>query len=149
MTASAPRSQVGTTVLAFDFGTRRVGVAVGEPEVGVAHPLAVIPVSSNERLFGEIARLVAEWQPGLLVVGLPRHMDGTEHALGTAVRRFARRLEGRFGLRCELVDERLSSAEAESRLRELGTSLPKAKAVVDSVAAREILQDWLDTHGAA
>lgn len=136
-------------MLAFDFGARRVGVAVGEPEVGVAHPLAVIAAASNERLFAEIGRLLAQWQPGLLVVGLPRHMDGTEHALTAAARRFARRLEARFGLRCELVDERLSSAEAEARLRELGVSVPKAKAVVDSLAAREILQDWLDRHGAA
>ena len=122
------------TVLAFDFGLKRIGVAVGEAELGTAHPLAAIAAPG----FAAIDRLVKEWHPSTLVVGLPVAEHG-EHALGRRVRRFARQLEGRFRLPVATVDERFTSAEAESRLR--GT---KRKAV-DSVAAQLILEQFF--HG--
>src|SRR3982751_4195396 len=100
------------TVLAFDFGLKRIGVAVGEPELRTAHPLAPIAAPG----FETIGKLVAEWRPARLVVGLPVAPRG-EHPLASRVARFARQLEGRYRLPVALVDERFSSAEAESRLR--------------------------------
>src|SRR6267142_4480061 len=100
------------TVLAFDFGLKRIGVAVGEPELGTAHPLPAIAAPG----FGAIGRLVKEWQPAQLVIGLPVAEQG-EHALAKRVERFARQLEGRFHLPVKRVDERFTSVEAESRLR--------------------------------
>ena len=119
------------TVLAFDFGLKRIGVAVGEPELGTAHPLAVV------RDFSQIQRLIAEWRPTRLVVGLPVREAGP-HPLAPRVERFARQLEGRFRLPVARVDERYTSVEAASRLRGV-----KGKAV-DSVAAQVILEQYFD-----
>jgi putative holliday junction resolvase len=125
------------TVLAFDFGLKRIGVAVGEPELRTAHPLPGIAAPG----FDAIGRLVQEWRPGLLVVGLPVAERGA-HPLAPRVERFARQLEGRFRLPVALVDERFSSVEAESRLRGA-----KRKAV-DSVAAQLILEQYFDEQTA-
>ena len=119
------------TVLAFDFGLKRIGVAVGEPELGSAHPLAVV------RDFSQIERLITEWRPARLVVGLPVREAGP-HPLAPRVERFARQLEGRFRLPVARVDERFTSVEAESRLRGV-----KHKAI-DSVAAQLILEQYFD-----
>src|SRR6185369_13503304 len=86
------------TMIAFDFGERRIGVAVGESQLGLAHPLATITSERSQTRFDSIAALIAEWRPVTLVVGLPLHMDGTEHELTARARRFARQLEGRFQL---------------------------------------------------
>jgi putative Holliday junction resolvase len=120
------------TVLAFDFGLKRIGVAVGEPELGTAHPLAAVS------RFGQIQSLVEEWKPAALVVGLPTSAQGEPHAMTREAERFARRLEKRFRLPVARVDERFTSVEAESRLRGL-----KRKAV-DSVAAQLILEQYFD-----
>ena len=117
------------TVLAFDFGLKRIGVAVGEPELGSAHPLAVV------RDFSQIERLITEWRAARLVVGLPVREAGP-HPLAPRVERFARQLEGRFRLPVARVDERFTSVEAESRLRGV-----KHKAI-DSVAAQLILEQY-------
>lgn len=119
------------TVLAFDFGLRRIGVAVGERELGTAHPL---PAVSG---FPEIRKLVAEWRPVRLVVGLPVREAGA-HPLAPRVERFARQLEGRFHLPVARVDERYTSVEAEGRLRGV-----KAGSI-DSVAAQLILEQYFD-----
>lgn len=132
------------TILAFDFGERRVGVAVGEGELGMAHPLTTIATERTDRRFDAIAALIAEWKPSRLVVGLPRHMDDTEHAMTARARRFARRLEGRFNLPVELVDERLTTREAESMLHEAGVDSRRQRPVRDRVAAQRILQAYLD-----
>ncbi len=124
------------TVLAFDFGIKRIGVAVGEAELGTAHPLAAIAAPG----FAAIEKLVQEWRPDALVVGLPVAERG-EHALAKRVRLFARQLAGRFHLPVETVDERYTSVEAESRLRGA-----KRKSV-DSVAAQLILEQYF--HGRA
>lgn len=134
------------TLLGFDFGTQRIGVAVGESLIGQAHPLTVIHGEANDHRFNTIQKLIAEWQPSTLVVGLPTHLDGTPHDMTDRCRRFARQLEGRFGLPVELADERLSSCDAESRLRETGHSAKTARPHLDAVAAQLILQTWLDTH---
>ena len=80
------------TLLAFDFGEKRIGVAVGNTIVGIAHPLQTIATESNDERFSTIGHLIAEWQPAQLVVGLPSHMDGTEHELSRLCRKFANRL---------------------------------------------------------
>ena len=120
------------TILAFDFGLKRIGVAVGEPELGTAHPLPAISQ------FSQIEGLVREWAPAALVVGLPTSAQGQPHAMTRQAEDFARRLERRFKLPVARVDERFTSAEAESRLRGI-----KRKAV-DSVAAQLILEQYLD-----
>ena len=120
------------TILAFDFGLKRIGVAVGEPELGTAHPLPAISQ------FSQIEALVREWAPAELVVGLPTSVQGKPHTMTRQAEDFARRLERRFKLPVARVDERFSSVEAESRLRGL-----KRKAV-DSVAAQLILEQYLD-----
>jgi len=119
------------TVLAFDFGLKRIGVAVGEPELRTAHPLPAISK------IDQIERLVTQWKPIRLVVGLPVREAG-EHPLARRVERFARQLEGRFRLPVARVDERFTSVEAESRLRGV-----KNKAI-DSVAAQLILEQYFD-----
>jgi putative Holliday junction resolvase len=132
------------TVLGFDFGLKRIGVAVGDLVLKLAHPLTTIAEEGNERRFAAIAALIAEWQPALVVVGLPAHLDGAEHEMSVQCRRFARRLEGRFGLKAVLMDERLSSAEAGEDLAEIGIRGRKQKAALDQVAAQRILQSFLD-----
>lgn len=139
------------SILAFDYGLKRIGVAVGNTEIRIAHPLETIHGESNEVKFGAIARLIGDWQPALLVVGLPTYLDGAEHEMTEHCRRFARRLEGRFGLKTVLVDERLSSAEASEYLNQAGRRGRKQKPVLDQVAAQRILQTFLDglSHGTA
>lgn len=104
------------TLLGFDFGEKRVGVAVGNTLTGAARPLATIADATVDGRFLKIGVLLKEWQPSLLVVGRPLHPDGTPHEITTLAEKFARRLEGRFGLPVVLVDERYSTAAARERL---------------------------------
>ena len=131
------------TLLAFDFGERRIGVAIGETATGIASPLTAVTGASNAARFDAIAKLVEEWQPIAFVVGRPRHTDGSEHAVAVAATKFARRLAGRHRLPVFLVDETLTSAEAESALRESRTRAKRA-GDVDALAASLILQSYLD-----
>ncbi|MCL2657683.1 MAG: Holliday junction resolvase RuvX [Betaproteobacteria bacterium] len=137
------------TVLGFDFGLARIGVAVGETELGMAQPLRVIAGEANEQRFAAIEKLLAEWRPESLVVGFPTHLDGSEHELTARCRRFANQLNGRFRLPVHLVDERLTSLEAESMLREAGQNPRQRKQHLDAVAAQRILQTWFDTRHAS
>jgi putative Holliday junction resolvase len=132
------------TVLAFDFGEKRIGVAVGESALGQAHPLTTIHGEGNAERFAAIAALIAEWQPVNLVVGLPLALDGTTHAMSARCTRFANQLRGRFGLRVDYAEERLTSVEAEERLRESGHHGRSAKAHVDAMAAQIILQCYFE-----
>ncbi|MDO8959619.1 MAG: Holliday junction resolvase RuvX [Rhodocyclaceae bacterium] len=133
----------GGTVMAFDFGLKRIGVAIGETLIASARPLAIIEDEINDRRFAAIGKLIAEWQPARLVVGLPRHVDGSDHAFAARCDRFARQLSGRFGLPVEFVDERFSSCAATSQLADQGAG---RRARVDAAAAAIILQDWFDQH---
>lgn len=133
------------TVLAFDFGEKRIGVATGETLLGTAHPLTVIRAESNDDRFAAIAKLVAEWQPVQFVVGLPMHMDGTEHEMTRMVRKFAERLQRRHKIPLSFADERLTSVDAESLLRETGRNSKSAKPLLDAVAAQLILQTWFES----
>jgi putative Holliday junction resolvase len=133
-------------LLAFDFGTRRIGIAVGDWETRLAHPLEVIDAEDNDTRFGRIAALIAEWHPTELVVGLPLSMVGEEHELTRRARRFANQLSGRFGVPVALVDERLTSFDAGLRLRDAGVKGRARKGLDDALAAQQILQDLLDRH---
>ncbi len=137
------------TVLAFDFGEKFTGVAVGEPSIGMAHPLGLITAAGNSERMDEITALVAEWKPVLLVVGLPLSMDGAEHELTRRCRRFARQLEARYRLPVKLVDERLSSAAAEEALRAVGKGGRKHKLRAHQVSAQIILQSYFDDPGSS
>lgn len=133
------------TVLAFDFGEKRIGTAVGNTTIGIAHPLATIAAADKQRRYAAIAALIQEWQPSLLVVGLPAHLDGAEHELSRLARKFARELGARCGLPVEFVDERLTSVAAETSLAEAGIAPRKRKLLLDQVAAQHILQAYFDT----
>jgi len=134
------------TVLAFDFGLQRIGVAVGEPELRTAHPLQGVVAHTQPGRLTAIERLVKEWRPSLLVVGRPLGEDGAPHEMTRRAERFARQLVGRFRLPVELVDERYSSAEVESRMRasfgsRKAASLARGKKL-DSHAAQIILEQY-------
>lgn len=137
------------TVLAFDFGERRIGVAIGEYELRLAHPLTTIDAVMTNIRFDAIARLIDEWRPVLLVVGLSVHADGTEQSLTPLCERFSRRLQGRFKLPVALVDERYTTITARSALQEAGIIGPKQRTMIDQVAAQHILQSFFDTPDAS
>ena len=132
------------TLMAFDFGEKRIGVATGETILKTAHALTTIEAEQNDVKFTQIALLIAEWQPSLLVVGLPVHMDGEPHLLTQLSKKFAQRLEGRFNLPVVMVDERLSSAAAAQSLSEVGIKGRAQKVMIDAVAAQTILQSYFD-----
>ncbi|MGB7542416.1 MAG: Holliday junction resolvase RuvX [Burkholderiales bacterium] len=143
-TAAALSKAPGQTVLAFDFGERHIGVAVGDTETRLASPLGMFSATSGERRLAEIETLVREWRPERLLVGLPLAMDGTEHDMTRRARRFARQLAARFRLPVDFADERLSSAAAEEVLRETGRGGRKHKHAAHALAARIILQSYFD-----
>jgi putative Holliday junction resolvase len=138
------RKEPDATVLAFDFGTRRVGVAVGNTLTRTAHALETIDAPDATRRFAAIAALLDEWRPSRLVVGLPVHADGTEHAMTAGARRFAGELERRHALPVVLVDERWTSEIARRQLAASGHGGRAARGLRDRVAAQMILQAWLD-----
>ncbi|MBS1207951.1 MAG: holliday junction resolvase [Proteobacteria bacterium] len=132
------------TLLGFDFGTARIGVATGETETRLAQALTVIHGEANAQRFGEIDKLIKEWRPVKLVVGLPTALDGTATDMTARCQRFANQLTGRFGLPVALFDERLTSAEADELLREVTRDWRARKQHLDAVAAQRILQGFLD-----
>lgn len=142
--AAAAPQRVSPGILAFDFGEKYIGVAVGDRETGLAHPLDLIEGEANALRFGRIEALIAEWRPGSLAVGLPLSMDGSEHDQTRRARKFARQLEGRFGMAVVLVDERLSSVAAEESLRNMGRGGRANKHHSHALAAQIILQGYLD-----
>ncbi|MRV74531.1 Holliday junction resolvase RuvX [Duganella sp. FT92W] len=123
------------TILGFDFGIKRIGVALGNTLVRQAAPLAVISAQANDVRFAEIAALIEKWGPTRFVVGLPSHPDGTPHEMTARCRKFANQLHGRFNLPVELVDERYSSAVIQARRGE----------IIDDRAAAIILQQYFET----
>ena len=131
-------------MLAFDFGEKRVGVAVGDLSLRIAHPLTTLSAEDNATRFSEIAALIDEWRPVRFVVGLPLHADGAEHEVTRLARRFAQRLDGRFGIPVSFVDERFSSRSAETRLRESGARAVDIARALDAASAQEILQAYFD-----
>ncbi|MEW6646713.1 MAG: Holliday junction resolvase RuvX [Pseudomonadota bacterium] len=129
-------------LLGFDYGTKRIGIAVGQTLTGSARPLTIVKARDGKPDWEAITRLIAEWRPVALVVGVPVHMDGTEHERTARAQRFGNQLAGRYNLPVHRVDERLTSYEAELELRAQG----KGGEALDAVAAQLILQSWLDTQ---
>lgn len=124
------------TIFAFDFGVKRIGVAMGNTMIRQAQPVKVITAIDNAARFAAIEAMLAEWKPARLVVGLPMHPDGAEHEMTARCRKFANQLHGRFNLPVELVDERYSSAVISSKRGE----------VIDDRAAAIILQQYFDAN---
>jgi putative Holliday junction resolvase len=143
---SSTSGTAARTVLAFDFGLQRIGVAVGEAELGTAHPLPGVAARTQPGRLTAIECLMKEWQPSLLVVGRPLGEDGVAHEMTRRAERFARQLGGRFRLPVELVDERYSSVEVESRMRAAYGSRKTADLArgktLDSHAALIILEQY-------
>jgi putative Holliday junction resolvase len=125
-----------STVMSFDFGLKRIGVAVGNLLIKQAQPLTIIDAATNAAKFTAIGTLIDEWQPSSIVVGLPLHPDGAEHEMTLRCRRFANQITGRFGVATVLIDERYTSAVLSASRGEH----------VDSQAAALILQQFFDTH---
>ena len=129
-------------VLAFDFGLKQIGVAQGQTLIGSANGLTIIKASDGAPDWSMVSKVIDEWKPDLLLVGLPLNMDDSESELSTRARKFARRLQGRFSVAVQMVDERLTSREAKSIGRQQGyQDLTK----IDHVAASLIVQSWLDS----
>lgn len=143
-----PGPVVGT-LLAFDFGTQRIGVAVANTFSASARPLTTISDEKNTARFAAIAELVREWQPSALLVGIPCNDDGTPHELTALCRRFANRLQGRFSLTTILVDERYTSLAASLQLNKEGIRGRRQKSLIDQYAAQQILQAYLDEPAAS
>lgn len=124
------------TVLAFDYGTRKIGVAIGNTVTRQARPLTILVSATRQQRFQVIGQLLHDWQPDLVVVGLPLTLDNQEQHASLQARRFANQLHGRFGVRVQLVDERGSSLEAQQLLG--------SNEADDAMAAAVTLQRYLD-----
>lgn len=140
--ASSDSARTGT-LLGFDFGTRRIGIAVGERSTGSASPLTTLRAVRKQPDWAAIDRLIDEWRPVALIVGLPLNMDGSDNEMTARARRFSRQLHGRTHLPAHLTDERLTTVEAASRLYASGTFPDRAEGRVDAMAAQIILESWL------
>lgn len=130
-------------MLAFDFGTRRIGVAIGNTLTRSARPLTTIAQQAGDAHFKPIAALIDEWKPEQLVVGIPVHTDGTPHAMTAQARRFAQALSARFSLPVAFADERHTTQLAQSAL-DAAAAGRQGRAARDEIAAQIILQGWLD-----
>ncbi|WNK20043.1 Holliday junction resolvase RuvX [Halomonas piscis] len=129
-------------VLAFDFGARRIGVAVGHEMLQSARELEPLAARDGIPDWHQVSRLLDEWQPDLLVVGLPLHMDGSESEMSVRARKFGNRLHGRYGKPCRMVDERGSTREAKRIARDAGHKGDYRHDSVDGIAAVLILEGW-------
>lgn len=132
------------TLLAFDYGTKNIGVASGQTITRSASSLASLKAKDGVPDWTQIEKILAEWKPDLVLIGLPLNMDDTESELSARARKFANRLHGRFGVKIELVDERLTSFEAKGEVMGRGGSRDYKNNPVDSIAARLILESWLE-----
>jgi putative Holliday junction resolvase len=131
-----------STLLGFDYGTRKIGVAVGQTLTGTATPLETLQLVNRQPDWARIARLIDEWRPDALVVGLPLDVDDSETDATASAQRFSRQLEGRFHLKVYLADERFTSFEARDRLG----NKAKQREEYDAMAAKLILETWFDEH---
>lgn len=141
-----PANTAPGTVLGLDYGERRIGVAVGNGLTGTSAPLETLPARNGIPEWPRLDTLVGEWQPQLLVVGLPQTDDGTEHPLARRIQAFSDRLRARYGLKVRSVDEQFTSTEAESHLktwRREGRRGRIRKEDIDAVAAAVLLEHWL------
>jgi putative Holliday junction resolvase len=134
-----------TTILAFDYGLSQIGLAVGNTQLNTSQPLTTIKAKDGIPKWDEVAALLEEWQPDQLLVGLPLNMDGSESDMCQRARKFAARLEGRFGAKVKMVDERLTSFAAKEILRDQGHAGNYKRQPADAMAAKLILETWLQS----
>ncbi|WP_371373869.1 Holliday junction resolvase RuvX [Thalassotalea aquiviva] len=135
------------TLMGFDFGTRHIGIAIGQEITATASPLKAIKAKDGTPDWQQIETLIKEWQPDLLVVGLPLNMDGTEQPMSKRAKKFANRLTGRFGINNVLQDERLTTADAKAELFEYGGYRNLQKDNVDCHSAVLILESFMGQSG--
>jgi len=132
-------NQASLPLLGFDYGRRRIGVAVGQRLTRSATPLTTVRARDGKPDWPSVTHLIEEWKPGALVVGIPYHMDGAEQDMTHAAKKFCRQLEGRYRLPVHQAEERLSSWVVENRL----SAREQANTDIDAMSAQIILQDWL------
>ena len=134
------------SLLAFDYGTKNIGVASGQTITRSANALPPLKAKDGVPDWNQIEKLLIDWKPDLVLVGLPLNMDETESELSARARKFANRIHGRFGFKVELVDESLTSFAAKGEIMDRGGSRDYKNHPVDSIAARLILESWLERH---
>ncbi|GGY82679.1 putative pre-16S rRNA nuclease [Cellvibrio zantedeschiae] len=134
------------TLLAFDYGTKNIGIATGQTIISSATSLAPLKAKDGVPDWTQIEKIIKEWKPDLVLVGLPLNMDESESELSTRARKFANRLHGRFGVKIEMIDERLTSFEAKGEVMSRGGSRDYKNNPVDSIAARLILESWFERN---
>ncbi|MGS0694645.1 Holliday junction resolvase RuvX [Shewanella sp. 0m-4] len=134
------------SVLGFDYGTKSIGIAIGQELTASARPLLSIKAVDGIPRWEEIGALINEWKPDLVVVGLPLNMDGTEQEMTQRARKFANRINGRFGIKVETQDERLTTADAKARLFEMGGYKALTKGQVDAMSAVLIVESYFENQ---
>ena len=135
-------------ILAFDYGLKSIGVAVGQRLTGTASTLKALKAVDGTPDWNQIEVLLKEWQPELVVVGLPLNMDGTEQPFTARVHKFINRLHGRFGVKVQAHDERLTTVESRAELFSQGGFKKLSKDAVDCFSAKLILESWFEQqHG--
>ncbi|MEC4728241.1 Holliday junction resolvase RuvX [Shewanella sp. D64] len=133
------------TVLGFDYGTKSIGIAIGQSLTGSANPLQSIKAVDGIPRWEEIGLLIEEWKPDLVVVGLPLNMDGSEQEMTQRAKKFANRINGRFGVKVATQDERLTTADAKARLFEMGGYKALTKGQVDAMSAVLIIESYFES----
>jgi putative Holliday junction resolvase len=133
-------------ILAIDYGSARIGLALGDPTGTLARPLPFVPAKADAKLAREIVDIAKKNDVHLFVLGLPRNMDGTYGPAAEKVRAFAEKLRAACGCEIKLWDERLTSVAAQRSLHEAGHNVKSSRKVIDQVAAQLILQGWLDSQ---
>lgn len=150
MSGASGRPALRGTVLGIDYGERRIGVAVGELSLRIAHPVKTLHAASDRDRLQQLASLMQEWEPVLVIMGLPAHMDEHEHPgehpLAVRCRRFAAKLSRRFDVKVCMVDERLTSHAADHALAAANVPAHRRRQVVDQVAAQTILESFFAAH---
>lgn len=134
------------TIIAFDFGTKSIGCAVGQSVTGTAQSLPAFKAQDGIPNWADVEKCLKEWQPDMVVVGLPLNMDGTEQELTRRARKFGNRLNGRFGVKVVWQDERLTTTQARSEIFERGGYRALKKGKVDGISACLILESWFEEH---
>ncbi|WP_026339158.1 Holliday junction resolvase RuvX [Psychromonas ossibalaenae] len=135
-----------SSLLGFDFGTKSIGVATGQMITATAQPLAAIKANDGIPNWDTVEKVISDWKPDLVVVGLPLNMDGTEQKITQRAKKFANRLNGRFGVKTALQDERLTTASAKEFIFANGGYKALDKGKVDSVSAALILESWMESY---
>jgi len=138
------QNQTEGNIIGFDFGQRRIGVAIGNNVSKTAQALITIESATNNQKFEAIQKIMEEWMPVSIVVGVPFNVDGSEHKVTNLSKKFAKQLEEKYSLPTHLIDERYTSIEASHELKDKKIDVKKKKLLIDQIAAKIILQSYLD-----